>query len=317
MAGTILVKWSNIKELQSVKRFAIVTAKQNLTRHDAFARVPQGQLDVKDKQITVTSISGTKTIPVAEASRIVDSTAFDKAVNHPEGLTQGWIGAATSGVSLVRSTQNATTFTGAINVARSAPGVDWLPARNRTLLNYNQAYGTVSQAGFPTVKSNIFHANAERDEYFSPRVYTFASVTYDHNFSQSLDLQQAYGAGIGITLLHSPRQQLDFKGDAHYQKEVFFDPTQNVDLFGSTFSESYLRHLPKGLAFNEFGSVSPSWNQPSAYSTHVNAALIFPIYKGFGYNVGAVDDFLNNAPPGSHKNSSQFTTGITYTIKPR
>ena len=45
--------------------------------------------------------------------------------------------------------------------------------------------------------------------------------------------------------------------------------------------------------------------------------MVFPVYKGLGFNVGAVDDYLNNAPVGSKQNSTQFTTGITYTIKPK
>jgi Protein of unknown function, DUF481 len=324
MAGEINVPWKNIKTLHSSKSFAILTAKQKLTRKDALADVPQGEISAADAKITVTNPAGaTKTIPVADANLLLDSGAFTRAVNHPPGLLQGWAGAATGGVSLVRATQDSTTFNGAINLVRATPGVDWLPARDRTIISYSQSYGTTSQVGTVTVKTNIFHANAERDEYFTPRVYAFGSATFDHNFSQNLDLQEAYGGGIGITLIKGAKQQLDFKGDAQYTRENFFTtpespaPSQNVSLFGSTFSETYLRHLVKGLVLNEFGSVTPAYNITSDYSAHVNANFVFPVYKGIGFNFGAVDDYLNNAPVGSKKNSAQFTTGITYTIKPR
>jgi hypothetical protein len=332
MAGEITVSWAKIKTLTSSKSFAILTAKQKLTRKDAAAVVPQGQISAESKDITVKSAAGPKTIPIADAHLLVDSGAFDKAVNHPPNLLHGWGGAATGGVSLIRATQNNTTFNGAINLVRATPTVDWLPARDRTILGYTQSYGTVSQTGTPTVETNIFHANAERDEYFTPRLFAFGSVTYDHNFSSNLGLQQAYGGGVGITVVKTPIQQFDFKGDVHYEKENFFDnansltaTAQNQNLFGSTFSETYVRHLTrKGLVLNEFGSVSPSWSQsntsasqPNAFSAHVNGNLVFPVYKGFAFNVGAVDDFINNAPAGSKQNSTQFTTGITYTIKPR
>jgi hypothetical protein len=75
---------------------------------------------------------------------------------------------------------------------------------------------------------------------------------------------------------------------------------------------------------NEFGSVSPAWEQsntsatqPNAFSAHTNASLVFPVYKGLAFNVGFVEDYINNAPVGSRPNSTQYTTGITYTIKPR
>ncbi len=317
MVGEVTVKWANVKELRSDKNFAILSAKQKLTRRDALAVVPQGKIAVAGKQITVSSNTGIKVVPLANADRIIDAAGFDKALTHPPGLLQGWGGLATGGVSLVRATQDSTTFNGAINLVRTTPQVDWLPARDRSVLDYNQSYGTVSQPGIATAKTNIFHADAERDQYFSPRVFAFGSVTFDHNYSQSLNLQQAYGGGVGISLLHNASTQLDFKADAHYQKESFFDPTQNVNLFGSTFSEKYLRYLRKGLVFNQFGSISPSWNNTNDYSAHVNASLGFPVYKGLGFNVGGVDDYLNNAPTGFKKNSTQFTTGITYTIKPR
>ncbi len=54
-------------------------------------------------------------------------------------------GTATGGVSLVRSTQNSTTFNGGINLVRASPGVAWLPARSKTILDFNQSCGTVSQ----------------------------------------------------------------------------------------------------------------------------------------------------------------------------
>lgn len=120
-----------------------------------------------------------------------------------------------------------------------------------------------------------------------------------------------------MTLIKNAKREFDFKGNIQYTKEGFADPTTNVNLAGSTFSEAYVEHLKKGLVFNEFGSITPSWNISSDYSAHINANLVFPVYKGFAFNVGAVDDYLNNAPLGSNKNSTQFIMAITYTIKPK
>ena len=316
VAGELTVKWANIKQLHSDKNFAILTKNEKLTRKRASAVVPQGTVSVEDKQLTVATSSGPRTIPLADANLLVDAAAFDKAVNHPPNFMHGWGGTAAAGASLVRATQNSTTFTGAVSLTRAIPLVDWLPPRSRTTLDYNQAYGTVSQAATPTLKTNIFHAEAEQDEYLSSRLFAFASATFDHNFAQSLELQQAYGGGLGISVFHNAIRQLDVKGDVHYEKQSFFNSALNQNLIGSTFSERYLQFLPKGIVFNEFASVSPAWNNTNAYSAHANANLGFPVYKGFGFNIGAVDDYLNNAPAGFKKNSTQFTTGITYTIKP-
>ena len=123
-----------------------------------------------------------------KADRLVDADTFDKAVNHPPSLLQGWGGTGSAGASLVRATQNSTTFNGGISLERSTPRVDWLPPRSRSSIDYNQTFGTVTQpqtatTAYSQVKTNIFHAEAERDQYFSRRAYGFGSVTFDHNFS--------------------------------------------------------------------------------------------------------------------------------------
>jgi len=316
MAGEITVKWANIKSLQSSKSFALIDKKIKLTRKDAVALAPQGAVVSDAKEVTI----GGKQIPVADTSLLLPVADFDKAINHQPNLLHGWGGTATAGATLVRATQDSTTFNGAITLTRATPTVDWLPPHDRTSIGYTQTYGTTSQVGTATVETNIFHANAERDQYFSSRLFVYGSATYDHNFSQGLNLQQAYGGGIGITVLKTPKTELDFKGDIQYQQESFLPTvptTPSVSLVGSTFSETYIRHLPHNITFNEFGSFTPSYNISSDYSAHVNGTLVFPVYKGFGFNVGAVDDYLNNAPVGSNKNSTQFSTGITYTIKPK
>ncbi len=320
MAGEITVPWANVKQLNSAQTFALLKPNVKLTRKNALTAAPEGALSAEAKaktvDLTLRSPTTSTTVPLAEVDRLIPTADFTKALQ-PVNWSQGWAGTATGGVSLVRATENSTTFNGAIALTRALPRVDWLPARSRTSLNYNQSYGTTSQTGTPTVKTNIFHANAEQDEYFSARFFVLFSTTFDHNFSQNLDLQQEYGAGIGLNLIKNLRQTLDLKADLQYEKQLFFGPVSTVNIIGSTLSETYLRNLPKKIVFNEFGSVTPAFNDPSAFSSHVNAGFNFPVYKGFAFTLGGVDDYLNNAPVGSKKNSAQFTTGVTYTIKPR
>jgi hypothetical protein len=57
-----------------------------------------------------------------------------------------------------------------------------------------------------STKSSILHVGAERDQYVSSRAYYLGMVSFDHNYSQSLDLQQIYGGGVGYTAMKSPVQ---------------------------------------------------------------------------------------------------------------
>ena len=40
-----------------------------------------------------------------------------------------------------------------------------------------------------------------------------------------------------------------------------------------------------------------------------------PVFKRLSVAISALDMFLNDPPPGFKKNSFQFTTGITYSLK--
>ncbi len=321
VAGELTIKWDKIKEVKSDKQFAVLAKNQKLKRKTAAGVVPQGTLSIADSNVQVNTSSGARTVPVKQTDAVVPAADFTKQVSGPSGFLNGWNGLATAGVSLVRSAQNQTSFTGALSLVRAIPTVEWLPARNRTAIDYNQAYGSTTQSATAgqtslTVKTNIFHADAERDEYISGRVYYFGAVAFDHNFSQGLDLQQQYGGGIGWTAYKSAIQELDLKADIHYQKQHFFDSVANPDqnLVGSTFGETYTRVLPRKIALDEFAAFTESWNNTDAYSSHVGANLTFPVYKGLGFNVGAIDDYLNTAPVGFNKNSFQFSTGLSYTI---
>jgi hypothetical protein len=320
MAGEITVPWSNIKTLHSSQTFAVLKPKQQLTRKDALTAAPEGALSAetagKKTEVSVTSPAATTRLPLADVDQVIPTADFTKALR-PLRWDQGWAGTASAGVSLVRSTQDSTTFNGAIALTRALPTVSWLPARSRTSLGYTQSYGTTSQAGEPTVETNIFHAGIEQDEYFSPKLFVLIDGAFDHNFSSNLNLQQDYGAGIGYNILKNGRQQLDAKVDLHYEKQSFFDPTMTDNIIGSTFSENYLRNLPKKIVFTEFASYTPAWNDTSAYSAHINGSLGFPVYKGLGFSLAAIDDYLNDAPVGSKRNSAQFNMNLTYTIKPK
>ncbi len=299
MAGEIKVPWKNVKELRSDKQFALLTKGEKLKRKNAQAVVPEGKVSVADKQLTVATATGPKVVPVADADLLVDARGVRQGGEPSAGAAAGLGRDGAGGVSLVRSTQNSTTFNGGINLVRASPGVSWLPARSKTILDYNQSYGTVSQPNTvpatPTIETNVFHADAERDEYFTPRAFVFASATFDHNFSRSWTCSRRM-AGSGLTLLKNSHRELDLKADAHYEKQVFFNSALNPRSWlrrrtrtcsGLLFRRSICASCAMGWCFNEFGSISPSWyqsnmsaTQPNAYSAHINASLGFPVFKG-------------------------------------
>jgi hypothetical protein len=267
---------------------------------------------VADQELEVhLAAAAPKAMPLKTVGHVIEDSSFHKAVENP-GLLRDWKGALTGGVTLVEATQKSATYTGGFNFVRVIPGQDWLSPRDRTQVDFNVTYGKVTQAGTPSVKTEIYHAHLERDEYLSSRVFVFGQLMYDHNFSQGLDLQQTYGGGFGWVVFRNDDQELDLKGGVNYIQQGFLAPNHNQNLIGSTFGESYNLKFTHGILLAEQLGVTPAWNNTAAYSVVGSTNLTIPFYKRLNFGVGLVDNFLNNPPPGFKKNSFQFTTIVSY-----
>jgi hypothetical protein len=347
MAGELTIPFAKIKELRSgdhAAEFAVLRKGVPVGRKNP---APEGVVTITAGSVVVApgvgpkaapanadAVSEVAAIPVAQVGYLVPKAEFDKQVAGHQSFFSAWTGAITGGATLVRSTTTATTLTAAMNLVRAIPTVPWLRARNRTTLNVTESYGkntspgaipqTVPPTPSVTTLSSIFHADAERDEYFTARLYALADTSFDHNFAQGLQLQQVYGGGLGWTPIKSAKQQLDLKADIHYEKQQFnttpvngavVTSTPSANLIGSTIFEAYRRNLPRKLVFTESANVLPAFNQPNDYSYNATAMLAIPVFKRLSASVTTTDNYLNDPAPGYNKNSYQFITGITYALK--
>jgi hypothetical protein len=321
IAGDLTVSPDKIKEIRSTQKFVVLQKGDKISRKVDESKLPIGQITLAEKNFDVHTESGSvsATIPMEKITYVVDQPTFEKELRHEPGFFHAWTGAVTAGATIVQATQNTYTFNGAVALVRQVPTVPWLNPRNRTSIDFTGSYGKVTEPGTPSVKTAIYHADAERDEYFSPRVYALAAVAFDHNFSQSLDLQQIYGGGIGWTVIKQDKQELDLKALMQYEKQTFLDavPGTNQNLIGSTFNVSYMRKLPKGMLFAQQASYLPAWNNLHAYSASETDTLSLPVYKKLSMTVGTIDSYLNDPAvtvPPTKRNSFQFTFGATYNL---
>ena len=332
MAGELTIPLAKVKELHSGSEFVALRKKNGIKPEPLAA----GSVTFTATEVQIHPETGPlRTLPAGELGYLIDVPTYARAVDHRAGPLEGWSGAATGGFTLVRSTQKATTFTAAANFVRTIPTLSYLPARNRTTVNITETYGVeqtpvIPQTAPPTppsvVQTSIFHADAERDRYFSPRLFLLGDLSYDHNFSQGLQLQQLYGLGIGWTPVKADKQELDLRVDAHYEKQQFLPasasaPTvngvvqDNFNLIGSTFQQNYRRNLPMKFVLTEWTNILPAWNDRKAYTANAYLAINMPLFKRLSATVSATDNYLNNPSPGYRTNSVQFVTGLTYTLK--
>jgi hypothetical protein len=331
MSGDVTVDWSKIKSLHTGGKFAVISSKEKLKVGRPAPQIPVGTVSVANDQVSVSGVGGeVKNIPTKDAAYVVKGDDFQKAISHEPGLTHGWTGGVTLGATLVESTQTSETLTGAIALVRTQPTVDWLAPRNKTIFDATATYGLLTQpfiAGIQaasSAKTNILHGDIERDQYMTSRFYYLFDASADRNIGSGLQVQQIYGAGAGYSVIKESMRTLDVKGDIHYQKQDFypspdFPSGETLNLVGASISELFMQKLPKGLVFNETGTILPAFNtpagQPSALSAQILAGLLFPVYKNLGFTLGSQDNFVNNPPFGFKKNTFQFTAGLTYTLK--
>jgi hypothetical protein len=339
--GDVSLGWDKIKELHTAQKFAVLEKDMKLHGRKNAGQIPVGTFEVENQALAVHPDNAPVAvpIPVKDAQYILDLTTLDKQVNRQPGFFTGWNGAATAGATVVTATQNQYTVSGAIGLVRVVPTVPWLNPRDRTSTNFSGSFGKITQPAYtipatPTApatfvpatvtKSAISHADAERDQYFSPRLYVLAQTAFDHNFGQDLNLQQIYGGGIGWTAVKTPKQEVDLRATIQYEKQQFISgvtssgsSNTSENLVGSTFAANYMLHL-KRLTFAQGLAYIPAYNQPNAYSANETNTFAFPAYKNLSFSVGTMDSYLNDPPvsePPTKRNSFQFTMGLTYAIK--
>jgi hypothetical protein len=261
----------------------------------------------------------------------VDATTFHREIQNESDLLYGWGGSITLGASLVDATNSAQTYTGAVALIRSIPTIAWLPPASKTTLNLSGTYGLaknpeiISNGGIfqaaSTSKTNILHGDAEWDKYLSPVIFGLVNASADHNFGNGLQLQQAYGAGLGWSIIKQPKETFDVKATLLYQQQQFYNGlesglgTPSVNLIGADLNESWSRTFAHNVKFNEYITLTPTFNVVRAYSAVGNANFVFPVYKRLNFTLSSTDNYLGDPPEGFRRNSFQFTAGITYIVK--
>lgn len=317
--GTVKVPWSKLKSLHTGTPFAVIKNGAHVGHKKANRDIPIGTLDLDDGVLTVTAGQLSQKIPIKNIAYLVSQPSFDKSVLKPQRPLQGITGTITAGASTVSSTQNSVSINTGINLARAVPSIAWMPPRQRTLLSFDSTYGRITEPDTPVVKTSVLHGAFEQDEYFNPRFYMLQKATFDHNFSQGLDLQQLYGIGVGYTVVKNSRHEMDITGIVDYVQQQLAasgtTPAVSKNLFGSSFGNHYMRKLPRKILLTEAASYAPAWNSLSDYTADVTVGVTIPVLKNFGFSAQMIENYLNDPVQGFKGNSLQFNTGLTYTIQ--
>ncbi|MGH9482371.1 MAG: DUF481 domain-containing protein, partial [Terriglobales bacterium] len=273
-------------------------------------------LQVEGAQIEIGGSAGVPAtnLTSGQTRLIVDPGTYAQEISTHPAPWQGWRGIVSGGFSQISATQNASSYTGSLNVQRPIPALDWLPQGSNTVLHFQGTYGKLSQPGEPTVVTSIYTGGLEQDQDVSSRLFAFGNGQFDHNLAQGLELQQAYGGGVGWKLIDSSETQLALKADLHWTHQHFLTSADD-NFLASSLSESLRQSYYGKVIWTETISLTPSITNRTAYQMAALSSWAVPLYKALSLNFTFVDSYLNNPQPGFLKNSLQLSTGLQITVK--
>ena len=322
MGFDVHVGWAKIKELRSSKRFAAIPKDLIVRKAEDASKVPQGTVELaatagpaQNLEVRKALTSPPQTVPVNEVSTLVGEPSFEASMK-PQSFWHGWKGGGTVGASIQSATVSSRSVFTSFDMSRSDHPEGWREMRNRTSIGFNSFYSLTTQAYSDPSKVSMFHAEAVQDHFFKPRFFAFVGTTFDHNYSQGLDLVQAYGGGLGGEVIKTDRTSFEVRGGIGFMNQTYSsDPSLNRKLVGSRFGQSFSHTFKNGISFFEQGGVRPAWNDMKYFFAGANMTLRVPVYRGFSLNIAGFDNYVNNPPPYFKRNAAQVTMGINYSFR--
>lgn len=300
MAGAVTVPWDHIRQLQTTGSFVVVTRA---------GTVFQGTLLVENASLVVSNPTAQpEFLNAAQVAMVVTPKVYTEEVTAHPRLWQSWQGKLVGGFSQVSATQNSISYSAQADLQRPVPRLAWMTQKSNTQFHFEGTYGRLSQPNTPTVRTSIFTTALEQDEFVSPKMFLFADGALAHNDAQGLQLQQAYGGGVGWKLKSTPTTQLDLKAGLHYTRQHFLS-SADQNFLASSITESLRQALDRVL-WTQSISITPSITQGVAYQMSGMSAWALPLNHTLSLNFTVIDDYINNPQPGFLKNSLQYSTGI-------
>ncbi|MGH9466599.1 MAG: DUF481 domain-containing protein [Terriglobales bacterium] len=306
MAKNVTVPWKNIRELHTGTAFVVLTADGKMYR--GMLLVQNGNVIVLSAVASVPS----EVVPAGAVRMVVTPKLYKSAVTARPRLWQSWRGQLVGGFSRVSATQDSTSYTTQIALQRPVPELGWMQQKSNTQFSFQSSYGKLSQPNTPTVRTSIFTAALEQDEDLNAKLFLFANAELDHNDAQGLQLQQAYGGGIGWKVKDTAATQLALKADLHWTRQEFLSAA-NERFLATSLTETLRQQLRK-IIWTQSVSITPSITKGVAYQMSGMSAWALPVYKMLSLNFTIVDNYLNNPQPGFLKNSLQYSTGIQVSL---
>src|ERR1700761_3260737 len=113
--GDLSVPLTKIKTMHTQEAFAAGSKEQHLTKKNVAEQVPVGKIALEDDTLKVMLAEGeVKQFPAKDIGFMLDEPAYRRELHNESDFLYGWNGTVTLGATLVKSTNSAQTYTGAV-----------------------------------------------------------------------------------------------------------------------------------------------------------------------------------------------------------
>ncbi|MBI4166978.1 MAG: DUF481 domain-containing protein [Acidobacteria bacterium] len=221
---------------------------------------------------------------------------------------QNWQGSSSAGYSLVRGARDAGTLNIGVNAVRREPDLPGQKERFRTNYLLNVLFANTRQDGVKT-SANSVATSLRQDFLFESSNFAFVLGGFEHIQTQSIDLRQTYGAGVGHDLLRGPKVNMQVLGGLTVARTSFANGEIRRDAEGLVGQKVGWK-LSDAVGLTHSLDFYPNLSSTGDYRFDTTTTLSTRITSRLSFNTTVADRFLSRPQPGRQRNELVFTTGL-------
>jgi putative salt-induced outer membrane protein YdiY len=298
-AGEVTVPVSRVRTFAST-RSAVLLTRQG----EAFS----GELSLLESGYWgLAANGGIRTVAPEDVVAIYQQESYQPAIERAPRPWTDWKGRGNFGYSLVRGDRDANNLSLGFNATRLQPNLPGIKEKYRTNFTTTMLFANTRIGGVET-SANSISSNLRQDFLFTPTNFFFLLGQMDHIQTQSLDLRQTYGLGLGRDVLRSRRITLNFLGGFTYVNELFTtERRENAEgLLGEKVS---LRITPQ-MGIDHQLNFYPSLTDRGEFRMDATSTLIARISNRLSLNTTMTNRYLSRPLPGRQNSELVLTTGL-------
>ncbi len=302
--GQLSLPVSKIKSMVSTTA-AVILVKSGEAYSGKLSLLESGDWELKGEN------GGTRRL---EASKVVAIYPLDlfqaKGEEVPFRPFHNWQGKANVGYSLVRGDRDASTLSLGVNGTRRFPNLPGFNERFRTNYLLTMLFANTRTNGVRT-SANSITTSLRQDYLFSPTDFVFGLAQLEHIQTQSLNLRQTYGGGLGRDLIRRPRLGLQLLGGVTFVREAFQDTPvrRNAE---ALVGEKLSWKISDDVNFENYLNFFPNLTDPGQYRVDSTSTLGIRMSSRLSFNTTFANHFLTHPVLGGQRNEVVLTTGLGF-----